>query len=325
MSCREFLSAQIVPLATSFRMIEQTLPRIYQGFGTVEGILDLKHQGSTLLVEDTVFPVIGFIPKAVHQHHQPGQLQRFGVFPGALEGKLAFTVLKVSPNATVGIKLKGCWEERYGVPYLVVYRNRLFSPNDTKLRVLVPIVWEDAPPADGRFWELEAEVKGGELSVTQVIGTFAAPPQAKRYRSPEELERIKAIAPPVRRVAAVPPTAPPLTLKEIRQMTTPAKIQLTCKLHQVPDYRELPDSRIEFFLSEGAGPVFTVRIKPKLFKKLTHHGYEHWVAAISGDLGEATETGFELQNVAVQVFEKKPPTASSSTEPASEKGDRQVS
>ena len=100
---------------------------------------------------------------------------------------------------------------------------------------------------------------------------------------------------------------------------------MTCKLHQVPAYRELPDQRIEFFLSEGASPVSTVRIKPKLFKKLTHHGYEHWVAAISGDLGEATETGFELQNIAVQVFEKKPPTASGGTEPSPEKGDRQGS
>ena len=90
-------------------------------------------------------------------------------------------------------------------------------------------------------------------------------------------------------------------------MATPAKIQLTCKLNQVPKHRELPDKQVEFFLNDGGDRIFTVRMKPKMFKKFTDHALAQWVAAISGDLGANTETGFELLNAAVQVFEKKAP------------------
>ncbi|MGB7414258.1 MAG: hypothetical protein WA902_08620 [Thermosynechococcaceae cyanobacterium] len=67
----------------------------------------------------------------------------------------------------------------------------------------------------------------------------------------------------------------------------------------------LPDNRIEFFLSDDGDRIYTVRVKPKMFKKLTDHGYDQWVAAITGELGTATETGFELVNPSIQVFEKK--------------------
>jgi len=42
-----------------------------------------------------------------------------------------------------------------------------------------------------------------------------------------------------------------------------------------------------------------------MFKKMSDHGFAVWVAAITGEMGAATETGFELINPAVQVFEKK--------------------
>ena len=51
--------------------------------------------------------------------------------------------------------------------------------------------------------------------------------------------------------------------------------------------------------------VFTVKMKPKMFKKLTDHGFPEWVASITGDLGPATETGFELENASLQIFQKK--------------------
>jgi hypothetical protein len=79
------------------------------------------------------------------------------------------------------------------------------------------------------------------------------------------------------------------------------------QLNQVLVYRDLPDQQVEFFLSDGNARIFTVRMKPKLFKKLIDHGYEQWVAAIAGELGPTTETGFELLNPTVQVFKKKTP------------------
>jgi hypothetical protein len=90
-------------------------------------------------------------------------------------------------------------------------------------------------------------------------------------------------------------------------MATPTKISLTCKLSQVPAHRELPSKQVEFYLQDGESErIFTVQMKPKMFKKLTDHGFADWVAAITGEIGATTATGFELVNAAVQVFEKKP-------------------
>lgn len=271
------------------RMSEKSQPLKYQAFGTVEGVLNLQGNHSTLLVGDVAFPIILYIPKQVRQSHLPGQIQRFRVFPGALHGKPALQLLKIAPTAPDGLKLKGCWEERWGVPYLVVYRNSLESPADRVLRILVPVTWENTPPTDGQFWELQAEIRGEQFHVIQAEGPFQPPPKATRYQP--------------RPKSGTTPT--PLTLEEIRDMTTPAKVQLTCKLNQVPAHRQLPDKKIEFFLSNASDLIFTVRMKPKQFKKLLNHGYENWVAAITGDMGEATATGFELINPALQVFEKK--------------------
>jgi hypothetical protein len=54
--------------------------------------------------------------------------------------------------------------------------------------------------------------------------------------------------------------------------------------------------------------IFTACLKPKQFKKFTDHGYSHWVATVTGEIGAATATGFELFNPSVQVFEKKAKT-----------------
>jgi hypothetical protein len=297
---------------------ELTQPRKYQAFGTVEGILSLSKNHSTLLVGETVFPVINFIPKQVRKFHLPGQIQQFKVFPGALHGKLAFKVLKIVQNSKIELKLKGCWENRWDVRYLVVYRNSLDNPSDNLLRILVPIDWENAPKPDGRFWEIRAEIQETGLTVIEAEGPFEPPLKATEYQP--ALKTPKAAASLKSKIPAQS-TAPPLTLQEIRDMATPVKAQLTCKLNQVPAYHELPDKQIEFFLIDGSDRIFTVRMKLKMFKKLTDHGFAQWIAAITGELGSATETGFELMNASVQVFEKKAPAdASAGQEKASAAG-----
>jgi hypothetical protein len=285
-------------------LTEQIQPLKYQGFGTVEGILSLSKKDSTLLIGKTVFPVLGFVPKRVRKFHLPEQVQQFRVFPVALHGELAFKLLNITQNSELGLKLKGCWENLWAVRYLVVYRNRLKNPKDEVLRVLVPIVWENAPEADGRFWQIRAEVQGTGLTVIEAEGPFDPPPKANRYQPALESPKTDAAQVPATSVQA-PPPATPLTIQEIRTMATPAKISLTCKLNQLPAHRELPDKLIEFFLNDGSDRIFTVRVKPKMFKKLTDHGFAQWAAAISGDLGPNTETGFELLNASIQVFEKK--------------------
>jgi hypothetical protein len=62
------------------------------------------------------------------------------------------------------------------------------------------------------------------------------------------------------------------------------------------------------FTVDCDGRIFTITVKPKMFKKLeeAQANYPMWVAAIAGKLGEATPDGFVLADPAIQVFEKKP-------------------
>lgn len=103
-------------------------------------------------------------------------------------------------------------------------------------------------------------------------------------------------------------------MKTVQQAATPAKIQVICKINQFPEYYIRPDKNYDLFLRDDMGRIFTTCVKPKVFKKLSTHGFESWVAAITGDLGAPTHSGFELLNPAVQIFEKKQKQASPDSE-----------
>ncbi|WP_233428174.1 fertility inhibition FinO-like protein [Planktothrix agardhii] len=62
------------------------------------------------------------------------------------------------------------------------------------------------------------------------------------------------------------------------------------------------------FAVDCDGRIFTITVKPKMFKKLeeAQANFPMWVAAIAGKMGEATPDGFVLADPAIQVFEKKP-------------------
>lgn len=291
-------------------MTEFNTPRRYQAFGTVEGVLDLQGKFAKLWVGEIEFPAIGYIPRAVCEALLPGQVQRFCVFPLALQGKLGFKVLKLATTTELGLKLKGCWEVRFGAPYFVVYRNTLERPEDKLLRIILPLSWDNAPEANGLFWELKAEIRGTELTVIEAEGPFPPPPKVTQFQ-PRTKETKAAKA---RKAVLNCDPIPPLSVTEIQEMATPAKVQLICKLSQVPPHRELPDKKIEFFISAGNGHIFTVRVKRKMFKKLTEHGFEHWSATVTGNLGATTATGFELDEPSIQIFEKKAKSENPDTE-----------
>lgn len=288
-------------------MTEQTQPtHLYQAIGFVEGIVDITMTPYTLTVGETVFPA--FITKRAQSKHLPGQTQCFKVYPGLRQGRPTFKVVAVANTPPQPFVLKGCWELYQDVPFLAIYRNPTSQLNDRQLRSLLAVQWQDAPPPDGKFWELEAALEGDQLVITKAEGPFDPPPKVTQLKHTAKASAAKGTPQSkVQPAATQQPqvTATPLTIEEIREMATPAKVQLTCKLSQVPAHRELPDKKIEFFLSDEGDRIFTVRVKPKIFKKLTDHGYDQWVAAITGELGSATETGFELVNSSVQVFEKK--------------------
>ena len=305
-------------------MTELTDPierHIYQAIGIVEGILEINEGQDHLIIEERVYPAT--TKKKTRLKHLLGQTQNFRVYPNLWEGQLAFKVIHVTDKPPGLFTLKGCWESRDDGPRLVVYRNR---SGVGALSVPVTLDWKDAPAPNGQFWELVAELSGTQFTVLEAVGPFEPPKKAVRQQhSPmvQDLEQRVALPPPIPKAKSKPdvkaatlptipaqaqPSAPalPLTIQDIRAMTTSAKISLTCKLNEVPKHRELADKRIEFFLQDGdSDRIFTVHIKPKMFKKLTDHGFTDWIAAITGEIGPMTETGFELVNASVQVFERK--------------------
>jgi hypothetical protein len=301
--------------------------RIYQAIAVVQGILSLDGPYPILSVDGHSFAA--YITKTVRTRHKPGEVQNFKVYPCMRNRRKTFQIINVSNSQPTPLVLKGCWELYLGLPYFIIYRNEEMNLHDRFERNLVPVIWDEAPPPDGQFWEAEAEVRDGEFVITKAEGPFEPPPKAR----PSALEFSKAEPRPAKHssafkaqdeehtahlstliasIAVPAQTQPvastsPLTLEEIRAMATPTKISLTCKLNQVPAHRELPNKQVEFYLQDGESDrIFTVQMKPKMFKKLTDHGFADWVAAITGEIGAATETGFELVNAAVQVFEKKP-------------------
>jgi hypothetical protein len=148
-------------------------PKIYQALGIVSGILELTedHYSSLLIGEQTYFATIS--PK-VREKHQPGQLQNFKIYPAIREKELGFSLRLVTPKAPreAGILLRGCWEIYEEQPQLVIHRNlRTKRATPTAL----PLIWKEAPVADGQYWEIEAKLKGDKFEVVQAIGPFDAP------------------------------------------------------------------------------------------------------------------------------------------------------
>ena len=277
----------------------ESSPHFYQAIATLRGTLSLDDTRSTLTVGESSY--LAYVTKTVRKKHWPGKEQNFVAYPCLRQKQLAFQIIKVVTSPEPRILLHGCWELHKDIPYFIIYRNEIHNQSDVK-RSLVPVVWADAPAADGQFWQAEAELKDGEIFITKAVGPFDPPPKTKKVVS------VPPVAQTIVQVQNSAPSAPtlPLTIKDIRAMATSAKISLTCKLSEVPKHRELADKRIEFFLQDGESDrIFTVRTKPKTFKKLTDHGFADWIAAITGEIGPATETGFELVNASVQVFERK--------------------
>lgn len=90
-------------------------------------------------------------------------------------------------------------------------------------------------------------------------------------------------------------------------MLTSGKLELIIKINEFPDAQTVENGWKQFDL-DCDGKLITVKVKPKVFKKLeqAQADYPMWVAAIAGKMGEATESGFMLDQPNIQVFERKP-------------------
>jgi hypothetical protein len=197
-------------------------PKIYQALGIISGILELTEggQSSVLIGEQTYF--VTFSPK-VREKHQPGQLQNFKIYPAMREKELGFRlriVTQTTPRES-GIILKGCWEIHEEEPRLVIYRN--FRTRCTGITIL-PLIWEEAPVADGKYWEIEAKLKGDKFEVVQAIGPFK-PPQKYQKQVKKTYENAKSDLPPPilrgDRYTNAKSELPPPILKSVRALIEP--------------------------------------------------------------------------------------------------------
>lgn len=158
-------------------MTEQ-LPRRYQAIGTVEGVLILAGANSTLTVGGSSFPA--FVAGKAVPHVKSGEQQFFRVYPDFTEEKkLALKVIGVTPPPPTPLMIHGCWELDDGIPRMMIYRNERHVHSDRRSRNALPVVWENAPAPDGKFWELEAEVRNGTFTVVDVQGPFEPPPKVE--------------------------------------------------------------------------------------------------------------------------------------------------
>ncbi|HEY9625801.1 MAG TPA: fertility inhibition FinO-like protein [Coleofasciculaceae cyanobacterium] len=90
-------------------------------------------------------------------------------------------------------------------------------------------------------------------------------------------------------------------------MTTTGKLELTIKINELPE-ATTGENGWKSFEVDCDGRIVSVTVKPKIWKKLedAQANFPMWVAAIAGKMGSPTETGFELSEANIQVFEKKP-------------------
>ena len=106
-------------------------------------------------------------------------------------------------------------------------------------------------------------------------------------------------------------------LEEVIAMAIPGKLDVTLKINQLPQAKPASAQTMLFAVHAG-GQTVVVELKNKAWNtlKTAAENYPQWVAAITGQMGEAIEGGFRLMNPAVQVFEKKPkPDAAASPAP----------
>lgn len=91
-------------------------------------------------------------------------------------------------------------------------------------------------------------------------------------------------------------------------MPTPGKLELTIKINSFPAEVKTVENGWKQFEIACDDQIITVTVKPKVFKKLeiAQADYPMWVAAIAGQMGDSTDSGFVLKEPNIQVFERKP-------------------
>jgi len=92
-------------------------------------------------------------------------------------------------------------------------------------------------------------------------------------------------------------------------MAIPGKLELTLKINQFPEpVATVQNGWREFTVDCGPGREGSITMRPQMVAQLgaAHAKGPEAVAAVAGQLGPATPTGFVLTEPNLQVFERKP-------------------
>ena len=195
--------------------------------------------------------------------------------------------------------------------------------------------------AVGQIWELRVRLEGQrlvvatgqpyELSAEDCSQLLNQRQQLTGKRATKQVSTVDNTPLQTSVISSSPATKKlpePITSSDLATatQTTKGKMEVVVKLNQLPeDVKTVDKEWLEFVVYTGEALV-TITVKPKVFAALEQAklDYSDWVAAISGQMGEVTLTGFRLESPALKVFERKaksPPeqtTLKNSQEPATE-------
>ncbi|MBW4564938.1 MAG: hypothetical protein KME32_28290 [Mojavia pulchra JT2-VF2] len=86
------------------------------------------------------------------------------------------------------------------------------------------------------------------------------------------------------------------------------KSEVTIKFSgELPTATPAANKKVEVSLTDQNGYVFTAQVNAKSWRKAETNTSEFadWAGAISGKLGQRTDSGFEIVDAGIQIFEKK--------------------
>lgn len=88
---------------------------------------------------------------------------------------------------------------------------------------------------------------------------------------------------------------------------TEAKSEITLKFNELPTAITAPNKKVEIELEDQNGVIFTALINAKSYRKAEAdvQAFSDWGGAVSGKLGNKTDSGFEVLDAGIKVFEKK--------------------
>jgi hypothetical protein len=156
--------------------VPEQLDYFYQAVGKVHGVFCVDP--FRLQTDETTLPLS--VPKRFQELLAPSQEVTLGVYPAWGKEGLFFRVFSCSkavPTTPLEFRLDGCWRQTPQGERLLIYRNPGAMLWGKPRPLALPLVWPDAPPADGLFWRLTAHLVEGNLVVCQAQGPFSPPPK----------------------------------------------------------------------------------------------------------------------------------------------------